>query len=237
MKQIRKRLTYANVMSSIAVFVVLGGGAIAATQLPKNSVGSKQIKKNAVKTPKIANNAVNGAKIADGSVTGAEIGDGTVATGELAASAVTADKLADNAVTTNKIANDAVTGAKVNEATLGQVPSANTANSANTASFANTAGRATNVFTALVNSNGAVLSSVPAGVTATKLGTGIYEVDFNRPIAGCTWFTALGGDNFIPSGGEVDSVPRAGNENALFVVRSNSSGTAVDGDFYAELTC
>ena len=46
MKQIRKRLTYANVMSSIAVFLVLGGAAVAATQLPKNSVGSKQLKKN-----------------------------------------------------------------------------------------------------------------------------------------------------------------------------------------------
>lgn len=117
MKQIRKRLTYANVMSSIAVFVVLGGGAIAATQLPKNSVGSKQLKKNAVKTTKIANNAVNGAKIADGSVTGAEIGDGTV----------TAGKIGDGSVTTGKLADNAVTGAKVDEATLGEVPSAKNA--------------------------------------------------------------------------------------------------------------
>ena len=41
MKQIRKRLTYANVMSSLAVFLVLGGAtAFAATQLAKNSVGT-----------------------------------------------------------------------------------------------------------------------------------------------------------------------------------------------------
>jgi hypothetical protein len=53
-KQIRKRLTYANVMSSIAVFLVLGGAtAIAANQLGKNSVGSKQLKKNAVTAAKI----------------------------------------------------------------------------------------------------------------------------------------------------------------------------------------
>lgn len=107
MKQIRKRLTYANVMSSIAVFVVLGGGAVAASQLPKNSVGSKQLKKNAVKASKIAKSAVNGAKIADGSVTNAEIADG--------------------AVTTSKIADNAATGAKVDEATLSEVPSARNA--------------------------------------------------------------------------------------------------------------
>ena len=47
MKQIRKRLTYANVMSSIAVFLVLGGAtAIAAQQ----KIGTKQLKANSVTT-------------------------------------------------------------------------------------------------------------------------------------------------------------------------------------------
>ena len=41
MKQIRKRLTYANVMSTIAVFFVVGGAsALAATQLGKNTAGT-----------------------------------------------------------------------------------------------------------------------------------------------------------------------------------------------------
>ncbi len=49
MKSVRKRLTYANVMSSIAVFLVLAGGtAFAASQLGKESVGTKQLKKEAV---------------------------------------------------------------------------------------------------------------------------------------------------------------------------------------------
>jgi hypothetical protein len=64
MKSVRKRLTYANVMSSIAVFlVVAGGSAFAANQLGKNTVGSKQLKKNAVVTAKIKNGAVTGAKL------------------------------------------------------------------------------------------------------------------------------------------------------------------------------
>jgi hypothetical protein len=50
-------------MSSLAVFLVLGGGAFAATQLPKNSVGAKQLKKNAVTTAKIKKDAVTGAKV------------------------------------------------------------------------------------------------------------------------------------------------------------------------------
>ncbi len=64
MKHVRKRLTYANVMSSIAVFLVLGGAtALAAGQLGKNTVGTKQLKNNAVTGAKIKNGAVTGAKI------------------------------------------------------------------------------------------------------------------------------------------------------------------------------
>jgi hypothetical protein len=40
-------------MATIAVFIALGGGAYAATQLPKNSVGSKQIKSSAVTSSKV----------------------------------------------------------------------------------------------------------------------------------------------------------------------------------------
>ncbi len=81
MKQIRKRLTYANVMSSIAVFVVLGGAAVAASQLPKNSVGAKQLKKNAVTTAKIKKNAVTGAKVKKGSLNADDFAAGQLPAG------------------------------------------------------------------------------------------------------------------------------------------------------------
>jgi hypothetical protein len=100
LKQIRKRLTYANVMSSIAVFLILGGAtALAATQLAKNSVGTKQLKKNAVTKAKIKKNAVTTAKIKNDAVTGAKVKDGSL------------------------------TGSDINVGTLGTVPSAAVANS------------------------------------------------------------------------------------------------------------
>lgn len=69
MKFARRRLTYANVMSTIAVFlVVAGGSAFAANQLGKNTVGSKQLKSNAVTSAKIKKGAVTGSKIAKGAV-------------------------------------------------------------------------------------------------------------------------------------------------------------------------
>lgn len=132
MKQIRKRLTYANVMSSLAVFLVLGGAtAFAAVQLGKNTVGTKQLKKNAVTAAKIKNGSVTNAKIQNNAVTSGKIADNAVGTTEIANDAVNGAKIAESsvgtgklageAVTTGKIANDAVTGAKINEATLSGV--------------------------------------------------------------------------------------------------------------------
>lgn len=104
MKQIRRHVTYANVMSSLAVFLILGGAtAIAATK-----IGANQLKANSVKTGKIVKEAVTAGKLKKNAVTNA--------------------KIAAGAVTTDKIANDAVTGDKVNEATLSTVPSAANAN-------------------------------------------------------------------------------------------------------------
>jgi hypothetical protein len=55
MNRLRSKLTYANVVATLALFVALAGGtAFAATQLPKNSVGSKQIKKEAVTPAKLS---------------------------------------------------------------------------------------------------------------------------------------------------------------------------------------
>jgi hypothetical protein len=79
-KQIHKRLTYANVMSSIAVFLILGG-ATAFAALGKNSVGSKQLKKNAVTAAKIKKDAVTAAKIKDGSLLSADFQAGQLPAG------------------------------------------------------------------------------------------------------------------------------------------------------------
>jgi hypothetical protein len=59
MKRLRNELNYANVVSTLCLFLLLGGGvAFAATHLPKNSVGTKQLKKSAVTLAKLNGSAV-----------------------------------------------------------------------------------------------------------------------------------------------------------------------------------
>lgn len=71
MRTLRDNLTYANVISTLCLFMLLGGGAYAAkTQLAKNSVGTKQIK----------NNAITGKKIKKGTIGANKLTPATVAT-------------------------------------------------------------------------------------------------------------------------------------------------------------
>lgn len=58
MRPLHPRLTYANVMSTIAVFIVLGGTGLAVTKLPKNSVGRAQIRANAIDSSRVRNGSL-----------------------------------------------------------------------------------------------------------------------------------------------------------------------------------
>jgi hypothetical protein len=58
MTTLRARLSYANLVATLALFIALGGGAYAASQVKKNSVGTKQLKKNAVRTGKVKNGSL-----------------------------------------------------------------------------------------------------------------------------------------------------------------------------------
>ena len=76
---LRGNLTYANVISTLCLFLLLGGGAaFAATKLAKNSVGTKQLKKNAITTAKIKNEALTAAKVKKGTLTGTQIDASTL---------------------------------------------------------------------------------------------------------------------------------------------------------------
>lgn len=72
------KLTYANVVASLALFIALGGVSYAAVKLPKNSVGTKQIKKNAVTSAKIKNRSVLGSDLRNNTVTATQINEGTL---------------------------------------------------------------------------------------------------------------------------------------------------------------
>jgi hypothetical protein len=208
MKLVRKRLTYANVMSSIAVFlVVAGGSALAANQLGKNTVGTKQLKKNAVTAAKIKNGAVTGAKVNLSTL-------GTVPSATNATNSKTADTA--KSAETAKSADTAKT--------------ADTAKSADTAKTATTANSAQNAASATIansafseNSGEDVLpfngsANVPTTVATLALPAGNYfllgkVLINNNALATATANCALSaGGTVVDSGFDNTRVSKEGGE-------------------------
>lgn len=66
--KVTPHLTYANVVSTLCLFIVLGGSSYAVVQLGRNSVGSKQIARNAVKASETARRSVGSAEVIDRSL-------------------------------------------------------------------------------------------------------------------------------------------------------------------------
>ncbi len=68
MRTLRAKLTYGNVVSTLALFVALGGTSYAAFSLPRNSVGATQIRTHAVSGSKLRASAVTSRSIRNRSI-------------------------------------------------------------------------------------------------------------------------------------------------------------------------
>jgi hypothetical protein len=194
----RPKLSYANVVSTIALFIAISGAsAYAANQIANKSVGEPQlrpgavtadkIRKNAVTTPKIKEGAIKQGKLANGSVTAAKMTLNSVATGSLAA----------NSVTNEKIAPDAVSGEKVLESTLSQVPSAAKAD------FATAAESANPIAFAHVNKDATLDANLSKNISFVSEGNlaGIY---------------CIGVSGFVPRGAQVTPQFEGGGSVSVF---------------------
>lgn len=72
------RLTYANVLSTLAIFMILGGGAYAASALPVNSVGTQQIQRDGVEKSDINRDSIGPVELRADSVQSPDVKDGSL---------------------------------------------------------------------------------------------------------------------------------------------------------------
>jgi hypothetical protein len=82
-QRLRSHLTYANVMATLAVFLVLGGGAYAAFHLPRNSVRSKNIVNGSVGSADLRDNGVRGKDVLTGTIRSSDVGNGSLLSSDL----------------------------------------------------------------------------------------------------------------------------------------------------------
>ena len=115
----RPRLTYANVVATIALVVALGGGTAAFAAAIVHSNGD--VAKNVISGhqppagihPNVIGHTINGLDLADGAVTRGKIAKSAVVTGSLAGGSVTSDKIAPNAVVSGDVGAGAISGANL----------------------------------------------------------------------------------------------------------------------------
>jgi len=93
---VKRRLTYANVVATLALVVATGGTAYAAA-----TIGS--------------------ADVIDGSLRGIDVRDNTLTAADIAPAAIRTSELADGGVRAADIAGGAVTGSKIRNGTIGRV--------------------------------------------------------------------------------------------------------------------
>ena len=140
---IRSHLTYANVMSTLAVFLILGGGTALASyvvssnsqigrgtvsghsppsgkhaNIIKESVNATDIAPVSIGSGSLATGAATAPKIATGAVTNPKLANGAVTNAKLRGGAVGTRKLADGAVTSPKLASNSVSGYQVLDGSL-----------------------------------------------------------------------------------------------------------------------
>lgn len=113
MKQLGRHLSFANVISCIALFVALSGAAYAASSLGKKAVKTQNLANGAVTTVKLRGGAITTAKLRNLSVTGPKLGEGSISSGKLASGAVRSSALGGGVVTEGKLKDGAVTAAKL----------------------------------------------------------------------------------------------------------------------------
>lgn len=89
--KLRARMSYANVVSTLALALAVGGGsAYAATKIGSDglryhAVTASKLANNAVSPSKVKDNSLSGRELRDNSVTSADIRNGTLQAGDFAA--------------------------------------------------------------------------------------------------------------------------------------------------------
>jgi hypothetical protein len=206
--------------------------------------------------PKIASQVITTAKLADVAVTTAKLGNGAVTKEKIGAGAVNNVKILDGAVSATKLAADSVDGTKVVNDSLGSDDIAplngdldiqdNTITTFDLATDSvdtdevldfGLSNQDVGVLFAQIAADGTVSNS-SGSVTATKLSTGTYEVDFGRPISSCA-FTATQGEAGIGSaaGAILGVTDRSGNANAVFLTTRTNANALADNAFQLVVVC
>lgn len=171
---------------------------------------------------KIADGAVLTGKIADGTITSAKVLDDTIVGGGL-----TSDDIGPDAIGFSELQTDSVQASEIadNSIDAGEIIDFGLSN------------EDVGVLFAQINADGTVLNS-SGGVTALKLGTGTYEVDFGHDVSNCAAIATQGEGGIGGAPGAIMGVTdRSGNVEGYFVTSRDNTNNLIDRAFHIVAVC
>jgi hypothetical protein len=212
--RLRRRLSFANVTSLLALFLALGGTSYAAA-----TIGAAQIRSGAVGASEIRSGAVGKSEIRTGAVGKSELATNSAGALELRSNSVGNAELADDAVATSELKN-------------GSVELDDLSTAARTALTA--------IDRAAVSSTGTAAGG--NAKAATRSATGAYTVEFPHDVSACTYSATPAAvksgttTEEPPAGGGITVA--AGERNTNVVVKTfDKDGAAVDAPFHLIAAC
>ncbi len=217
---IRSRLSYANVVASMALFIALGGVSYAAVKLPRNSVGPAQIKKH----------AVTGSKVKNSSLTGSDIKNSSLRGGDVRNSSLTGSDVKDGSLTAKDF-NGSVQGAPGPQGPQG--PQGATGD---TGAKGDPGSSAVRLF-ASVASDGTLGRNSGATAAGRYIAmAGFYVVTFDADLTDCVFIATVGTDDALIASGGMISTARLG-KNTVRVATTSGAGSGLDRPFYLAVHC
>jgi hypothetical protein len=213
--RIRRRLSFANVMSATAVFIAMGGTSYAAVHLSHNSVGAWQIRTGAVGKSEIRGGAVSRSEIRHNGVDRSEINTNAVGPSEVRRDAINTDEIADGGLEAKDLSAAAQTALET----------------ANGVSF-RTAATATG---AAAGGNAKAISHAAS--------SGIYTVDFGQDVSACMYSATIGavktsgGISDPPATALAATASPSTDVNKIVVKTLDADGNVLDAPFHLLVAC
>ena len=117
MRGLRSHLTYANVISTLCLFLILAGGAAYAA----NTIGSSDVIDESLLSQDVRNGEVKVADVGQGAVATDELANGQVKAADIGAGEVRSGQVANDNLTGGDIAANSLKGVDIDESTLSSI--------------------------------------------------------------------------------------------------------------------
>jgi hypothetical protein len=188
MSKLRGKLTYANVIATLALFIAVGGAsAFAASHLAKNSVGTKQLK----------NGAVTAAKVKSGSLLASNFKAGQLPAGQPGATGPAGPQGPPGTLDTSQFYDKATSDARfVGNGSSGTTPTVQSAELKDTAPGPNLG--APHVTAVLSVPGFGTLQSKCSNIGSPPTNVAM-QLDFTKDSAAGTFLMIGNESNFVPS--------------------------------------